>query len=185
MARAHETIRIPRLRAFLVVLTGVVVIGLLVFLQRYRGADRTAMALSMLGGGGVCLIVALSWFQRRWSGRVMTRLSLWGIGLRVGAVAGLCTSGVGVGLLAVRWAIDQQAGPLSRPFLRAFGRALVTLGLEMVGGFPAYLAVGAAVGAVVGLAVAEAIGISAQRIPPMGAHSTAGGGEASSSNAEK
>jgi hypothetical protein len=175
MARAHETIRIPRLRGFLVVLAGLVVIGLLVFLQRYRGADRTAMALSMLGGGGLCLIVALSWFQRRWGGRVMTRLGLWGLGLRVGAVAGLCTSGVGVVLLAVRWAIDQQAGPLSRPFLRAFARALVTLGLEMAGGFPAYLAVGAVVGALVGLAVAEVIGISAQRIPPTGAPSAADG----------
>ena len=33
----------------MVALATLVVIGLLVFLQRYRGADRTAMALSVLG----------------------------------------------------------------------------------------------------------------------------------------
>jgi hypothetical protein len=167
MARAHEMIRIPRLRAFVMALAGLVVIYLLVFVQRYRGADRTAMALSMLGGGGLCLVVALSWFQRRWSGRVMTRLDLWWIGLRSGAVAGVFTSGVGVILLSVRWAIDQQSGPLGDPFFHAFGRALLALALEMVGGLPAYLAAGALVGALTGLAVAEAIGITAVRIPPV------------------
>lgn len=161
MARSQETIRIPRLRAVVVALAILVTIGLLVFLQRYRGADRTAMALSLLTGAGLCLVVALAWFQRRFSGTVMTRRDLWRIGLRSGAVAGVCTTGVGVSLLAARWAIDQLAGPAAERFLPAFLRALAALGLEMALGFPAYLAVGAVVGVLVGLVVAEAIGISA------------------------
>lgn len=166
MARAHETIRIPRLRAFVVALATVVVIGLLVFLQRYRGADRTAMALSVLGGAGLCLVVALIWFQRRWSGQVMTRLSLWGIGLRSGAVSGVCTSGVGIVLLALRWAMDQRTAPAGDLFVPAFFHALASLGVETARAFPAYVAAGAVVGALVGVAVAEAIGISAERIAP-------------------
>ncbi len=63
MARSQETLRIPRLRAVVVALAILVTIGLLVFLQRYRGADRTAMALSLLTGGGLCLVVALAWFR--------------------------------------------------------------------------------------------------------------------------
>ncbi|HWU41434.1 MAG TPA: hypothetical protein VN203_27580, partial [Candidatus Acidoferrum sp.] len=66
MARSQETIRIPRLRALVVALAALVVIGLLVFLQRYRGADRTALALSVLEGAGLCLVIALIRFQRRW-----------------------------------------------------------------------------------------------------------------------
>lgn len=166
MARAHEAIRIPRLRAFVASLSTLVVIGLLVFLQRYRGADRTAMALSVLEGGGLCLVVTLIWFQRRFSGQVMTRLSLWGIGLRSGAVAGVCTSGVGVVLLAVRWAVDQQSRPFGELFLPAFLHALAALAVQMAGGLPAYLAAGAAMGALTGLAVAEMIGIWAERVPP-------------------
>jgi len=185
MARAHETIRIPRLLAFVTALATLVVIGLLVFLQRYRSADRTAMALSVLGGAGLCLVVALIWFRYRFGGQVMTRLTLWGIGLRSGAVAGVCTSGVGVVLLAVRWAIDQRAGPVGDPFLPAFLRALTALGIEMAGGFPAYVAAGAAVGALVGLAVAEAIGISAERIPPTLPPSAADGDAIHPSNIER
>ncbi len=185
MGRAQETIRIPRLRAFVAALTTLVVIGLLVFVQRYRGADRTAMALSVLGGAGLCLVVALIWFQCRWSGRVMTRLSLWGIGLRSGAVAGVCTSGVGVILLAVRWAIDQQAGPIAEPFLPAFSHALASLTMEMAAGFPAFLAAGAVVGALTGMAVAEAIGISAERIPPVVPPPVSAGEELHPSNRER
>ena len=165
VARSQETIRIPRLRAVVASLVILVTIGLLVFLQRYRGADRTAMALSLLTGGGLCLVVALAWFQRRFSGAVMTRRDLRRIGLRSGAVAGVCTAGVGVCLLAARWAIDQLAGPAGERFFPAFLRALAALGLEMALGFPAYLAVGAVVGVLVGLVVAEAIGISAERVP--------------------
>lgn len=164
MGRAQETIRIPRLRAFVAALTSLVVIGLLVFLHRYRGADRTAMALSVLGGAGLCLVVALIRFQRRWSGRVMTRLGLWGIGLRSGAVAGICTSGIGVVLLAVRWAMEQHSGPMGSPFFPSFLRALAALGLQMATGFPAFIAAGAVVGALAGLGVAELIGISAERV---------------------
>jgi hypothetical protein len=165
MARAHETIRIPRLRAFAAAVGTLVLIGIMVFLQRYRGADRTAMVLSVLGGAGLCLVVGLSWFQRRFSGRVMTRLTLWGIGLRSGAVAGACNSGVSVVLLALRWAIDQQASPFGDHFLPAFLHALAALGMHTARGFPAYAAAGAVVGGLVGLTVAEAIGISAERIP--------------------
>ena len=165
MARAQETIRIPRLRAFAVAVATLVLIGIMVFLQRYRGADRTAMALSVLGGAGLCLVVGLTWFQCRFSGRVMTRLTLWGIGLRSGAVAGACNSGVSVVLLALRWAIDQQAGPSGDHFFPAFWHALAALGMQTATGFPAYVATGAVVGALVGLVTAEAIGISAERIP--------------------
>ena len=167
MTRSQEVMRIPRLRALVSTLAILVLIGILVFLQRYRGADRTAIALSVLGGAGLCLVAALLRFHWKFSGLVMTRLSLWGIGLRSGAVAGLCTSLVGVVLLAVRWAIDQQAAPAGDLFLPAFLRALVALGTKMAVGFPVYLAVGAVVGALVGLAVAEAVAISAERIPPM------------------
>ena len=166
MARGLEAIRIPRLQAVVVALATLVIIGFLVFLQRYRGADRTAMALSLLMGGGLCLVAALIWFQGRFRGMAMTRRQLWGIGLRYGAIAGVFAGGVGTVLLAVRWAIDQQAGPAGDLFLPAFLRALMTLGLRMTTGFPAYLAVGAVVGALAGLAVAEAIGISAERLPP-------------------
>ena len=185
MPRAQEIIRIPRLRGFVVALAMLVVLGLLVFLQRYRGADRTAMVLSMLGGAGMCLVVALIWFQRRWSGQVMTRLNLWGVGLRSGAVAGICTSGFGVVLLALRWAIDQRSGPAAEPVLPAFLRALATLGMEMASGIPAFLAAGAAVGALVGFAVAEVIGISAERIPPTLPPSEADTGAPDSSNVER
>jgi hypothetical protein len=98
----------------------------------------------------------------------MTRRELWGIGLRWGAVAGLCTSGVSVTLLAVRWALDERASPVGGRFVQGFLRALGTLGIEMAVGFPAYLAVGAVMGALTGLAVAEAIGTLARREPPPG-----------------
>jgi hypothetical protein len=165
MARAHETIRIPRLRAFAAAVAIVVSIGIMVFLQRYRGADLTAMVLSVLGGTGLCLVVGLIWFQCRFSGRVMTRLTLWGIGLRSGAVAGACNSLVSVILLALRWTIDQQAGPSGDHFFPGFLRALAALATHTAGGFLAYAAIGAVAGGLVGLATAEAIGISAERIP--------------------
>lgn len=185
MARAHEIIRIPRLRAFVMALATVVIIGLLVFLQRYRGADRTAMTLSVLGGTGLCLVVALIWFQHRWSGHVMTRLSLWGIGLRSGAVSGVCTSGVGVVLLALRWAMDQRTGPARELLWPAFYHALTALGIEMARAIPAYVTAGAVVGALVGLAVAEAIGISAERIAPEVSPSDADTGAVHSSGVER
>jgi hypothetical protein len=151
-----------------------VMVGLLVFLQRYRGADRTAMALSLLMGGGLCLVVALMWFQARFRATVMTRRRLWGIGLRYGAVAGVFAGGLGIMLLAVRWAIDQLGRPAGELFLPAFLRALEELGLEMARGTPAYLTVGVVVGGLAGLAVAEAIGISAERLPSIAAPSPEG-----------
>jgi hypothetical protein len=148
-------------------LATLVAIGLVVFLRRYRGADRTAMALSLLIGAGFCLAVTLAWFQRQFGGEIMTRGRLRGIGIRWGAGAGACTGGAGVSLLAVRWAMDQGSGPLGEPFLPSFLRAMATLGLEMATGLPAYLAVGALVGALAGLAVAQGIGISTGRLKPL------------------
>ena len=168
MSRSEEAVRIPRLRAVVVSLGTLVLIGILVFMQRYRGADRTAIALSILGGAGVCLVVALFRFHCKFSGQVVTRLSLWGIGLRSGAVAGLCATVVGVVLLAVRWAIDQLGGPTGDLFLPAFLRALISLGRGMAASFPAYMAAGAAMGALLGVVVAELIAISARRMPPLG-----------------
>jgi hypothetical protein len=162
---SSETIRIPGFRAVVGALATLVVISLVVFLRRYRAADRTALALSLLTGAGLCLVGALAGFQLRFRGERMSRRELRGIGLRWGAVAGLCTGGVGVVLLAVRWAIDQQSSPVGEELLQAFLRALGTLGLEMVLGLPAYLAVGAVVGALTGLALAEAIGLLARREP--------------------
>jgi hypothetical protein len=170
-------IRIPRLRAVIAALATLVAIGLVVFLQRYRAADWTALALSLLTGAGLCLVVALALFQLLFSGELMSRRHLRGIGLRWGAIMGLCTSGVSVTLLAVRWAVDEQASPVGGPFMQGLLRALGTLGIEMVLGFPAYLAAGAVVGALTGWAVAEAIGVSARR-EPRGEASGADGGEA-------
>ncbi len=153
------------MRAVLTALAAVVIIGLTVFLRRYRGADRTAMALSLLVGGGLCLMLGLAWFQLRFCHRVLPRRVLRGIGLRYGALAGALTGGIGIVLLAVRWAMDQLASPVSEPFLVAFWRALVALGEHLAAGAVAYLAAGAMLGALVGFFIAEAVGISADRIP--------------------
>ena len=48
---------------------------------------------------------------------------------------------------------------------RAFWRALLALGEHLAAGAVAYLATGAMVGALICLFIAEAIGISANRIP--------------------
>ncbi len=165
MRRAQETIRVPRLRAFATAVAAVVVIGILVLLQRYRGADRTAMALSVLGGGGLSLVAGVAWFQRRFSGHVMTRLGLWVTGASIGAVAGACNCAISIVLLALRWAMDQQASPFGDVFLPAFVHALAALGRQTARGLPAYLAAGAVAGAVVGFITAEAIGITAERVP--------------------
>jgi hypothetical protein len=148
-------------------LATLVTIGLVVFLRRYRGADRTALALSLVVAAGAWLVAGLTWFHWRFSGKAMSRRELWGIGFRCGALTGVCTSGLAVGLLAVRWASDEMAGAAGEPFLPAFLSALKVLAVKMAVGFPFYVAVGAAMGALVGLAIAEAIGISARRLPPV------------------
>ena len=173
VSRGAESIRIPRLRAVVLALASLVIIGLGVLFQRYRGADRTAMALSVLVGAGLCLIAGLSWFQCRFGGDLMPRQRLWGIGVRCGALAGAFTSGGGIVLLSVRWALDQQAGPVGGPFMPAFLRALGSLGFEMSIGLLAYSAVGAVMGALTGLGIAEAIGISAERRPVLEAEGSA------------
>jgi len=177
VSRSKETILIPRLRAVIAALATLVAIGLVVFLHRYRAADRTALALSLLTGAGLCLVAALALFQLLFSGEPMSRRDLRGVGLRWGAIMGVCTSGVSLTLLAVRWAVDERTSPVGGHFVQAFLRALGTLGIEVVFGFPAYLAVGAVVGALTGWAVAEAIGISARRESP-GDVSGADGSEA-------
>ena len=163
--RSGAAVRIPRLWPIVAILALPVLIGLGVFLKRYRGTDRTAMALGVLVGGGLCLILGLAWFQRRFGGTVMSRQSLRWVGFRWGAVGGACAGGVGVVLLAVRWAIDQLGGPVGEQFVPAFFRALAALWWTTLPGLPAYLAVGIVLGVAIGLAVAEAVGACAERIP--------------------
>jgi hypothetical protein len=142
-----------------------VAIGVGVFLKRYRGTDRTAMALGVLVGAGLCLVLGLAWFQQRFGGTAMSRQSLRWIGFRWGAMGGACAGGVGVVLLAARWAIDQLGGPVGEQFAPAFSRALLALWWTTLPGLPAYLAVGILLGAILGLGVAEAIGSCARPIP--------------------
>ena len=159
------TIRIPTLWPLIVILATPVAIGLGVFLKRYRGTDRTAMALGVLVGTGLFLILGLAWFQRRFGGAPMSRQDLRWIGFRCGAIGGACAGGVGVVLLAVRWAIDQLGGPAGEQFLPAFLRAFSALWWTTLPGLPAYLAVGIVLGGVCGLLVAEAIGACAKSMP--------------------
>ncbi|MBI4537007.1 MAG: hypothetical protein HY712_03495 [candidate division NC10 bacterium] len=172
MRRGDATIRIPSLWALVGVLCTLVAIGLVVFLQRYRGADRTAMAFGSLVGAGLCLILALTRFQVRFAGRPMTRRSLRWRGVKSGSVAGGCTIGVTICLLALRWGMDQSAGPTGGEFLPAFLRALSALAVEMLWGVPLYLGIGAVVGVLAGFGVAEAIAASAREVsaptPPEG-----------------
>ncbi len=168
-ARGGTAVRIPRLRPVVLILATPVLIGLGVFLKRYRGADRTAMALAVLVGGGLCLVAGLAWFQRRFSGKTVSRQSLRWVGFRWGAVAGACAGGVGVVLLAVRWAIDQLGGPVGEQFLPAFFRALSALWWTTLPGLPAYLAVGVVLGVAIGLAAAAAVGACAERVPDISA----------------
>jgi hypothetical protein len=162
-------IRIPTLWPLIVIVATPVAIGLGVFLKRYRGTDRTAMALGVLVGTGLCLILGLAWFQRRFGGAPMSRHNLRRVGFRCGAIAGACAGGVGVVLLAVRWAVDQLGGPAGEQFLPAFLRAFSALWWTTLPGLPAYLAVGIVVGGVCGLLVAEAIGACAKPMvsPPL------------------
>jgi len=165
LTTSDDVIRVPRLWAVVGILTTPAAIGLLVFLRRYRGADRTAMALGVLVGIGLCAAAGLAWFQRRFGGTEMSRRRLQWIGFRCGAVAGVCAGAVAVILLAIRWAIDQMGGPVGEQFIPAFLRALMALWVEMFTGLPAYLAVGIVVGSLLGLGIAEAIGACSRRVP--------------------
>jgi hypothetical protein len=162
--QGDATVRIPGLWPIVVILATPVAIGLGVFLKRYRGTDRTAMALAVLVGTGICLVLALAWFQRRFGGVAMRRQTLRWIGFRWGAAGGACAGGIGVVLLAARWAIDQLGGPVGEQFAPAFSRALVALWWTTVPGLPVYLAVGTLLGAILGLGVAEAIGSCARSV---------------------
>lgn len=164
MGRGAERIRVPRLRAFLVALSGVVALGVLVFLRRYRSTDRTALVLGLLVGAGVCLVLALAWFQWRFAGTSMPRRQLWRAGVRYGVVAGIGTLIVGVILLAVRWALDQRLSPAAEAFGPGFLGALRDFAQQMVGGAAAFLVAGGAIGGLVGLLVAEVIGIAGERL---------------------
>lgn len=164
MAKNGGTIRIPNIRAMTGLAAILVAIGLAVFLRRYRGADRTAMAFGLTVGAGICLTAALLWFQRRFAGRLLTRRVLRRLGAISGAVAGGLTIGVTICLLALRWGIDQTAGVAGDQLLPAFLRAFSALAVQMAWGIPLYLGIGAVAGAVLGLGLAEAIGRSASRI---------------------
>jgi hypothetical protein len=165
MYRGDATIRIPNLWAVVGILCTLVAIGLVVFLQRYRGADRTAMAFGTLLGAGLCAIVALTWFQARFRGCGMTRPRLRRLGMASGGLAGGCTIGVTICLLAVRWGLDQAASAVGDPFLPAFCRALSALAVEMLWGIPLYLGIGALVGVVLGLGVAESVAGLCRKAP--------------------
>jgi hypothetical protein len=159
-----DAVRIPRLWAIVGILAAPVAIGLTVFLRRYRGTDRTAMALAVLVGIGLCLVIGLAWFQRRYGGTELGRKRLRWIGFRSGAIAGVCAGAVGVILLAIRWAIDQLGGPVGEQFSPAFLRALTALWGELSSGLPAYLGAGVMMGSLCGLATAEAIGACSRRV---------------------
>jgi len=163
MGRGAERIRVPRLRAFLVALSGVVALGVLVFLRRYRSTDRTALVLGLLVGAGVCLVLALAWFQWRFAGTSMPRRRLWRAGVRYGVIAGIGTILLGVILLAARWALDQRMSPAAEAFGPGFVAALRDFGQQMVGGAAAFLVAGGAVGGLVGLLVSEVIGFAGER----------------------
>jgi hypothetical protein len=143
------------LRAVVALLFPVVATGLVVFLRRYRGADRTAVALALLTAVGLCLVIALAWAQRRFGGTVTEAGRLREAGLHAGLAAGLSTAAVAAALLAIRWASDQQTSPAAETWLQAFVRALGALGVSLASGFPAYLAVGGVLGALAGLGTAE------------------------------
>lgn len=160
----EPALRVPSLWPLIVILATPVAIGFGVFLKRYRGTDRTAMVLGVLVGAGLCLILGLAWFQRRFGGTAMSRDGLRWLGFRCGAVAGACAGGVGVVLLAVRWAIDQLGGPVGEQFLPAFVRALSALWWTTLPGLPAYLAIGLVLGGVLGLVIAEAIAACAKPV---------------------
>ena len=162
MRRGDVSVRIPNLWAVMAALCTLVAIGLVVFLQRYRGADRTAMVFGALVAVGLCLLAALAWFQVRFAGRYLTRRELRWLGVQSGGVAGGCTIGVTICLLALRWGIDQAAGPTGDHFLPAFLRALSALAVEMVWGIPLYLGAGALAGILLGFGIAEFIAASAR-----------------------
>jgi hypothetical protein len=175
MRPASENVRVPRLRAVVALLLPVVATGLVVFLRRYRGTDRTAVALALLTAVGLCLMIALAWAQRRFGGKVTTAGRVREAGLHAGLVAGLCTAAVGAALLAIRWASDQQTSPAAEVWLEAFARALATLGVSLASGLPAYLAVGGVLGALAGLGTAEIVlGCAA----PLGRAERPAGGQA-------
>jgi hypothetical protein len=165
MAMNTDRLCVPRLWPIVGILTVLVGAGLGVFLRRYRGADRTALALALLEGIGLCLIPILAWAQHRLGGRVVTRGSLRWMGFRAGALVGLGAGGVAILLLAIRWGVDQLGGPVSEEFLPAFFRAFMALWRETATGLPAYLTVGLVAGSLLGLAVAEILGRCARGAP--------------------
>jgi hypothetical protein len=170
MPTGSDLIRVPRLRAVVAVLLALVTIGLLVFLRRYRGADRTALALAALASAGCCLGLALAWFECRFGGCRLPASRLREHGLRAGILAGVGTAALSTLLLAVRWAMDQQAGLVAEEFLPAFLRALGALGRALAPGLAAYAALAAVLGALGGLAIAELVlGFAKPEAPPRGA----------------
>jgi hypothetical protein len=165
MAMNTDRLCVPRLWPVVGILVVLAGIGLGVFLRRYRGADRTALALALLEGIGLCLIPMLAWAQCRLGGRVVSLGSLRWMGFRAGALVGLGAGGVAILLLAIRWGIDQLGGPVSEEFFPAFLRALQALVRETATGLPAYLTVGLVAGSLLGLGAAEICGRCAREAP--------------------
>ncbi len=149
--------RVARSWLALVILAVPVLLGLGVFLRRYRGTDRTALALAVLVGVGLTLLWGLAWFQLRWAGREVGRNQLRWAGFRIGGFAGLLTGPIAVALLGVRWAIDQLGGPVGEQFLPALFKALAALAFELASGVPVFATLSMLLGALAGWLVVEMI----------------------------
>jgi len=150
-------VRVVRFWPAVIVVAVPVILGVGVFLRRYRGTDRTALALAVLVSIGLTLLCSLAWFQVRWAGRHVGRNQLRWAGFRIGAFAGFLAGPIAVGLLGVRWAIDQLGGPVGEQFLPALVKALSALALEVVSGIPVFAVLSMLLGALTGWAVAEII----------------------------
>ncbi len=154
----HDPVRITHFWPAVAVLATPVALGLLIFLRRYRGTDRTAVVLAVLVAVGVVLVLGLAWFQLRWGGSVVSQARLRSIGFRTGGLAGLAAGPISILLLGIRWAVDQLGGPVGERFAPAFIRALSAMTAELVTGLPAFAALSLVLGALAGLGVAEIMG---------------------------
>jgi hypothetical protein len=166
-ALPYEIVRVPCFWPAVAILVTPVLLGVGVFLRRYRGTDRTALALAVLVGIGLALLCGLAWFQAFWGGREVSRTQLRWAGFRIGGIAGLAAGPIALGLLGVRWAIDQLGGPVGEQFLPALMKALGALMLELLSGLPVFAVLSMLLGALAGWGVAEVIVACCPRHSPL------------------
>lgn len=165
----HEaTVRVPSLRAAVLLIAAVVALGLALFLQRERGADTGAVALAGATSLGAVLVGALGWVQVRLAGASLARAALRARGLRGGVAAGIVSGVLATALLALRWALDQQGRPGAEAIGPAALRALGRLAAALAPGLPAYLGLAAVLGAAAGLAVVQVLILCAPAGPASG-----------------